>query len=69
MLDFKTLSEIGLICGFVGTLCLALPAFKSKFRHLPDFNEDRLSVNSTRTGLILIGLGFLLQFVAIINMP
>jgi hypothetical protein len=39
MIDFKTLTEFGLICGFVGVLFLALPAFKSILRHTPNFNQ------------------------------
>ncbi len=69
MIDYKTFLEFGLVLGMLGTLLIALPAFKSKFRHLPNFNPDRIDVNSTRSGLILIGLGFLSQFIAIVIQP
>lgn len=68
-MDFKTLTEFGLVFGFIGTIFLALPAFKSKLRHTPNFNPDKIDVTSTRSGLILIGLGFLSQLIAVINQP
>jgi uncharacterized protein YneF (UPF0154 family) len=69
LIPLKLLQEVGLFFGLIGTFFLALPAFKSKLRNLPEFNEDKLSVNSTRSGLIFIGFGFLLQLVAILDQP
>ncbi|HEV2192656.1 MAG TPA: hypothetical protein VGR54_03445 [Nitrosopumilaceae archaeon] len=69
MIEPKTLTEIGLIFGFVGAFLIAIPAFKSKLQHLPDFNETKVTLISTRNGLISIGIGFVLQFVALIIQP
>lgn len=69
MLDLKFLMLLGLVCGFVGTGFLALPSFKNRLQNSYKYNPIRIDENSTRTGLILIGFGFVLQFVVVWNQP
>jgi uncharacterized membrane protein len=82
LIPLKLLQEVGLFFGFIGTLFLAQSAFRSKFRKdkgggaslgsLPKLfgeSEDRRNLWFTRGGIIFIGLGFLLQLVAILDQP
>ncbi len=69
MIDLKPLMLLGLVCGFVGTGFLALPAFKHKLRNTFEYNPIKIDETSTKTGLILIGLGFAFQFAVVWNTP
>jgi hypothetical protein len=68
-MDMKWVMELGLILGFIGVGILAIPSFKSKLTNTFEYNPERIDVNSTRTGLILIGFGFVAQFVAVWYTP
>ena len=81
-MDFKTLTGFGLVLGVIGTFILSIPSLKSKFRNDKgegaslgilekpfQYSDDKWNRRCTWSGLLLVGLGFLSQLVALINLP